>query len=138
MSARPVSDAPHLAAGRAGEDAAADLLRREGFRVIARNWRSGGLELDIICERDGLLVFVEVKARAAEGLSGPEEALTSAKRRKLAKAIGLFLSERGLWDRPCRVDLVSVVHGLRGVIARRHEDVLDFAADAPRSAWQPW
>jgi putative endonuclease len=128
----------HLALGQAGEDAAADLLRRSGFRILERNWRSGGLELDIVCEQGDTLVFVEVKTRAAEGLANPEDALTPAKRRKLSKAIGLYLSARDLWDRSCRVDLVSVVHGPRGLSVTRHEDVLDFSQDASGAAWQPW
>lgn len=138
MPAGSVSGPAHLALGRAGEDAAADLLRRQGLRVVERNWRSRGLELDLVCEQGETLVFVEVKTRAAEGLSGPEEALSPAKRRKLAKAIGLYLSERGLWERPCRVDLVAVTHGSRGLAAVRHENVLDFSRDAPGTGWQPW
>ena len=128
----------HLALGQAGEDAAVDLLRRSGFRILERNWRSGGLELDIVCEQGETLVFVEVKTRAADGLANPEDALTPAKRRKLAKAVGLYLSARDLWDRPCRVDLVSVVHGPRGLVAACVEDVLDFSQDASGTAWQPW
>ncbi|EMG36481.1 putative endonuclease [Desulfocurvibacter africanus PCS] len=138
MPAGSVGIPAHLALGQAGEDAAADLLRRSGFRILERNWRSGGLELDIVCEQGDTLVFVEVKTRKAEGLANPEDALTPAKRRKLSKAIGLYLSARDLWDRSCRVDLVSVVHGPRGLSATRHEDVLDFSQDASGAAWQPW
>ncbi|MDR0827634.1 MAG: YraN family protein [Desulfovibrio sp.] len=58
----------HLALGRAGEDAAASLLLRQGFRILHRNWRPSGalrgLELDLVAELEDLLLFVEVKTRS--------------------------------------------------------------------------
>jgi len=138
VPAGPVKDAAHLALGRAGEDAAQALMLGQGYRVLARNWRSRGLELDLVCEKGEQIVFVEVKTRAAHGMSTPADGLTPAKRRKLAKAIGLFLSKHDLWERPCRVDLVCVLQGLRGLALERHENVLDFSAHAPGTAWQPW
>jgi putative endonuclease len=64
----------HLALGRAGEDAAAVLLERSGFRILARNWRPAGarrgLELDLVAECDETLVFVEVKTRRLAGRAG--------------------------------------------------------------------
>lgn len=54
----------HKAAlGRAGEDAAATLLHSHGMCILARNWRSGPLELDLVCREGDTLVFVEVKTR---------------------------------------------------------------------------
>ena len=50
--------------GRAGEDAAADWLEKAGMRILARNWRSGSYELDLVCRDGDELVFVEA-ARGA-------------------------------------------------------------------------
>jgi Holliday junction resolvase-like predicted endonuclease len=61
----------HLALGKAGEEAAGALLERSGFRILDRNWRPAGarrgLELDLVAECDGTLVFVEVKTRRTAG-----------------------------------------------------------------------
>ena len=55
--------------GQYGEDLAADYCKRTlGFQVIARNWRHKRDELDIVCLDAGVLVFVEVRARAADAL----------------------------------------------------------------------
>ena len=43
--------------GRAGEDAAADWLKKAGMRILARNWRSGSYELDLVCVRDAGATF---------------------------------------------------------------------------------
>ena len=49
--------------GFAGEDMAAKLLQEKGYKILARNWRCGHLEVDIIAETDDYLVIVEVKTR---------------------------------------------------------------------------
>ena len=47
-----------------GEDIAIDYLRRKGYVILDRNWRSGHREIDIVARKDDTVVFVEVKARA--------------------------------------------------------------------------
>jgi putative endonuclease len=68
---REKSGGTHLALGKAGEDVAAALLERSGFRILDRNWRPvgarRGLELDMVAECAGTLVFVEVKTRRIAG-----------------------------------------------------------------------
>jgi putative endonuclease len=98
----------HIAAGRLGEEAACAYLAASGMRILARNWRAGHLELDIIAQDNGTIVFAEVKTRAAQGLESPHEALTPAKRSRLVRAAGMWLSSNDMWDRPCRFDLVCV------------------------------
>ena len=126
--------------GRAGEDAAAALLQAKGLRLLARNWRRGSLELDIVAEEGDTLIFAEVKTRAADGLQRPHEALTAAKRSVLAKAAARYLTEHDLWRRPCRFDLVSVVVRGRETVAEHIPDAFDLtpALDRRHAAWQPW
>lgn len=69
--------------GRAGEDRASAHLVEHGYRLIARNWRCRTGELDIVAERDDLLVFVEVKTRRSEDYGHPFEAIDERKRRRL-------------------------------------------------------
>jgi putative endonuclease len=62
--------------GRAGEEAALRVYARRGFRLLAQNWRCPLGEIDLVVERDGLLVFCEVKARSGAAFGGGFEAVT--------------------------------------------------------------
>ncbi|KAB1441738.1 YraN family protein [Pseudodesulfovibrio senegalensis] len=95
--------------GRMGEDAAARYLRSEGYRVLERNWRSGRLELDLVCRHGDTLVFVEVKTRGAGSRGTPADGLDRTKMRNLVRAAHLYLAEHECWDEPCRFDLVAVL-----------------------------
>ena len=66
--------AAHIRLGHAGEEAAATLLLRAGFRLLDRNWRQGRLELDMVCRDGAELVFVEVKTRRSEAYGGSRNA----------------------------------------------------------------
>lgn len=151
--ANPEHAPAHLALGRAGEEAAALFLRKKGIRLLARNWRpegaARGLELDIVGEERGALVFVEVKTRkallpehnTAERDFGPEANFTPAKRKKFVQAARLFLTQAGWWNKACRFDLVSVTIFSQGPPKlEHHAHVIELGTgvgggDAP---WQPW
>ena len=97
--------------GAAGEAAAADFLRREhGFRVLARNWRHGRDELDLVCLDGGVLVFVEVKTRAAGALVGGYEAVDARKKRALRRAALAYLVRLDAPPVAYRFDVVEVRH----------------------------
>ena len=100
--------APHLRTGREGEDAAARAAQARGWKILDRNWRSGHLELDIVCEDGEELVFLEVKTRAENSLVSALETLTWKKRRRLIRAAQAWLSAHDAWERPCRFDLACV------------------------------
>lgn len=115
--------------GRLGEEVAIDLLRRQGLRLVARNWRSGSYELDVVAERLGVLYFVEVKTRRAEGLTTPEEALTPHKCRSLQRAARAFLAATGARYEGYEVqfDLVAVEVAADGAMhAERIEQAIEF------------
>lgn len=101
----------HLDLGQRGEDAAAELLRAKGWRVLEHNVRLGRLELDLVCEDGDTLVFVEVKSRGTGALGSPADGLTPQKCERLLRAARQYLSERELWHRSCRFDLVAVSEG---------------------------
>ena len=138
--------ARHLALGRAGEKAAAEHLRRKGYAILERNWAHRRYELDIVAEKDGDLVFAEVKTRQADSLATPADAVTPAKRAKLVKAASLYLSAKGCWDRACRFDVLEVSERADGTLEVVHiENAFraDEAGGAGGSrgaggAWQPW
>jgi len=132
--------ARHLLTGRQGEDAAETLLRQKGLKILARNWRSGPLELDLVCQDGDTLVFVEVKTRGQGSRGSPQDGLDRTKRARLAKAASLYLSETDSWSRACRFDLVSVIHGPGGLTLEHlpHAFDLGSALGGGHAPWQPW
>jgi putative endonuclease len=112
---------PHtVGRGRVAEDAAASWLEAHGYRIVERNHRNVGGEIDVIAEDGDTLCFIEVKARA-DTLYGPAlAAVGPRKRRRVARAAALFLAFRGGSEPPCRFD----------VLAMEAED------GAPRDGWR--
>ena len=97
--------------GKQGEDIACRLLEGMGHTILARNWRSGHLEIDIISLDSTGIHFVEVKTRRLNVQAPPEENVNRAKQRRIANAAGRFLkSGKGLpyGDHECSFDIVAV------------------------------
>ncbi|MGD8718083.1 MAG: YraN family protein [Candidatus Zixiibacteriota bacterium] len=95
--------------GRAGEDAAADFLRERGFRVVARNYHTTFGEIDIVAEKNGVLVFAEVKTGRAGSAVDPRAAFTSRKVARLYRAaMGFLERERPGEDVDLRFDFLAV------------------------------
>lgn len=82
--------------GKKGEDVACRFLEGKGHRIIARNYRAGHLEIDIISADSFGVHFVEVKSRVAPVAAEPEENVTSLKQRKIANAALGFLHRRDI------------------------------------------
>lgn len=132
--------AGHLSLGRRGEEAAAAHLAGRGYKVLDRNWRGRGGELDIVCEKKKTLVFAEVKTRTEGQMAAPHDALTPAKRRNLSRAAGQWLTEHEAWGRPCRFDLLAVVVDAAGQTRVEHvENAFELApGGGGEGGWQPW
>lgn len=105
------------ARGRAGEEAAGHALAARGYRVLARNVRVGRGEIDLVCEHDGDIVFVEVKARRGAAFGTPAEAVTVRKQRGLLALAARYLGRTGRAHRTCRFDVVEVWLGAGGLPA---------------------
>lgn len=99
-------------AGARGEQAAADFLQaRHGYAIVTRNWRSPRDrrdEIDLVCRDRGVLVFVEVKARAEGALVSGFEAVNERKRRALRRAIHAYLGSLASPPRTFRFDVTEV------------------------------
>lgn len=100
-----------LALGSAGEDAACDELRRRGYEILARQYRTRRGEIDIVARDGGTTVFVEVKARRGQQFGGGAAAVTWRKQRRIARVALEFLARHGHADTPCRFDVVVVTPG---------------------------
>jgi putative endonuclease len=99
------------ALGCAGEDAACGELRRRGYEILARQYRTRSGEIDIVARDGGTLVFVEVKTRRGQAFGGGAAAVTWRKQRRMALVARQFLARHGGSDRPCRFDVVVVTPG---------------------------
>lgn len=77
--------------GRMAEDLACGYLERNGHKVVARNWRCGHLEVDIVSTDASGIHFVEVKSRVAPVQAGPEENVGYRKQKRLAAAARAYL-----------------------------------------------
>lgn len=83
------------ARGVDAERLAAEALERDGWTIYARRLRTGAGEIDLVAERDGLLVFVEVKAR--DSLANAATALGPRQRARLLAAADAALAENPVW-----------------------------------------
>lgn len=93
-----------LAQGAAAEEAAAAHLVKHGLRVLERNFRVRGGEIDLICQQGETTVFVEVRLRQNADYGGAGASITPQKQRRLILAARHWLSRHG--DKPCRFDCV--------------------------------
>ncbi len=95
--------------GNRGEKIAANFLRKRGYRIIEKNYRSRLGEIDIVARENDSVVFVEVKTRRSTDFGLPEEALSYDKRRRLSKVAMGYLAHRRIEDINCRFDVVSIL-----------------------------
>jgi putative endonuclease len=104
--------------GKLGEDLAARRLAALGYVIGARNWRCATGELDLVTERAGTLIFVEVRTRRGDRFGTPEESITPKKRAKLVSAALTYLDEHAATERAWRIDVVAIEIGPRGEVKR--------------------
>ena len=95
--------------GARGEKAAAKHLRRHGYKILTRNFRSGKAEVDLIARDKDWLVFVEVKTRKSEEFGAPSEAVQADKERNVSRAALDYLRKLGNPRIHFRFDIVEVV-----------------------------
>jgi len=95
--------------GREAEERAARHLQQRGLRVVARNFRIRGGEIDLICHDGKALVFVEVRLRSRSDFGGAAASITAAKRRRIVLAAQHYLAGKPACD--CRLDCVLIDGG---------------------------
>ena len=103
-----IKETGNISVGQQGEALACQYLSRQGYRVIARNYRTKLGEIDIIAEEQGTLVFVEVKTRRGHQCGHPFEAVTPTKCRQISKVALEYLAETGREGHSARFDVVAI------------------------------
>lgn len=100
--------AEHNIIGQKGEEIAAEIMRKKGFRVVEMNWKFGHLEMDIIAVNKKEIAFVEVKTRtSAYGDKRAEEYVDELKRRRMAAAANAYIKYNQITLVP-RFDIIGI------------------------------
>jgi putative endonuclease len=108
--------------GRSGEDLAASLYERDGYRIVARNFRCSQGEIDVLAARGCTLVICEVKTRSTDFFGDPVEAVGPRKQARLRRLAAAWLAENPAPGMELRFDVVSVIADRQGTRVRRLED----------------
>ena len=101
--------AARQAFGELGERIAERWLRRQGWRIVQRRFRSGHRDIDLVAERDGLVAFVEVKARRGQQFGDPVEAVNWKKQRELGRSARVWIARHGRAPEAYRFDVIGVL-----------------------------
>ena len=104
-------------------------MKDNGYKIIARNYKSALGEVDVIAQDRDTLCFVEVKSRSSARCGAPEEAVSRMKQRKISRTALGFLKEGRLLDRKARFDVVAVVCASDPPQIRLIRDAFELAQD---------
>ncbi|MDQ2668209.1 MAG: YraN family protein [Gemmatimonadota bacterium] len=101
--------AARQALGEFGERVAERWLRRKGWRVVQRRFRSGHRDIDLVVEQEGLVAFVEVKARQGDTFGDPVGAVNWKKQKELGRSARVWIARHGRREEAYRFDVIGVL-----------------------------
>jgi len=100
--------AKHIETGKQGENIAAEYLASKKYKILARNWTAGHLELDIVAKKDNMLIVIEVKTRSGNlEMYNPAIAVNKQKQRQLIRAANRYILAYNI-NEEVRFDIISV------------------------------
>ena len=100
--------ATHNELGKKGEDLAVELLQKNSYSILERNWRFKKAEVDIIAQKKGILVIIEVKTRSTSHFGNPQDFVNPKKIRLLVEAINEYVIAHDL-DVEVRFDIIAIL-----------------------------
>lgn len=107
--------------GNFGEAAAAAHLTRQGYTLLARQWRCSAGEIDLVAQQRDVLVFVEVRTRRGGAYGSPEESITAAKQARLVALAYAYLEAYALPPESAwRIDVIALTLDGNGRVQRLH------------------
>lgn len=98
-----------------GESLASEYLLGKGYQMLKRNFRTRFGEIDIVADKDGVTVFVEVKTKVGEDFGSPEEMINRRKINQVKKMAIVYLEGK---ETKCRLDAIAVVLNKEGKVTR--------------------
>lgn len=99
--------AEHNELGELGEQIAVEHLQKLGFEIRERNWFFQKAEIDIIAEKNGIIVAVEVKTRSSTDFGLPQDFVKNNKKQLLIKAMDAYINLNNI-DHEIRFDIIAV------------------------------
>ena len=100
--------AEHNDFGSQGEVLAQNLLTEKGYKILNTNWRYGHNEIDIIAQKDDIIVFVEVKTRSTTVFGEPESFVTREKQKAYIRLANHYIQQYNKTEE-ARFDIISMV-----------------------------
>jgi putative endonuclease len=97
-----------IKSGKSGEELAVSCLRKEGYKIVERNYRTKLGEIDIIADCKGCICFIEVRAKNNTIFGLPEETILKKKQLQISRAALAYIKKLKLEDKSCRFDVVCV------------------------------
>lgn len=113
--------AKHNELGKEGEELAVAYLLKNGYKIVARNFRYLKAEVDIIARKKGILAVVEVKTRSTPDFGDPQEFVKKKQINSLVKAVDFFVNEKEL-DVEVRFDIIAIISNKAGTRIEHLED----------------
>jgi putative endonuclease len=104
--------------GATGEKLARDFLKKKGYKIRETNFRCREGEIDIVAQKKGCLVFVEVRTKTSASFGSPEESVTFAKKEKLIASALAYLNSHKDLPESWRIDFVAVELDPKGKATR--------------------
>lgn len=95
--------------GTYGEDLSAEYLKRNSYSIISRNFRTRCGEIDIICKKNDLIIFLEIKSRYNYNYGSPIEAITYSKQKQIIKLCKYYIYINNLINYNYRFDVIEVL-----------------------------
>ena len=102
--------AGNLEFGKLAEDLAAKFLVAQGYKILERNYKNKFGEIDIIAQQEGVICFIEVKARHSADRGLPQEAVSSRKQRQISRVAVNYLKLKKLLEHAARFDVVALLY----------------------------
>ena len=116
--------ASHNELGKWGEHQAQRYLLLHGYHILDVDWHLGHRDLDIVAEKLGFIIFVEVKTRSKDQFMAPEEAVNKEKIRNLLTSANAYLNKYKI-DKPCQFDIIAIVGNPENFHIEHHKDAFD-------------
>lgn len=111
--------------GKFGEDTAVSFLKKKGYKIIERNFRTRFGEIDIVCRKGDKIIFVEVRAKSGAGYGRPEESINLRKKQKLAAMAAIYLQTKKLHHCNFGIDGVFVDANGKQAAIRYLENIVE-------------